>query len=262
MLGSGLEFYLVLIIFALPGIALGFTVHELCHALVATGYGDPLPRAQGRLSLNPAEQIHPVGLVALLVFGFGFARPVVFNPMYVRKGWQRAWLAFAGPLSNLLLAAVFGVLLHLVTIANPSVRACLIPSFNLSPVGFIYWFLTEGFFVNVILFVFNLIPIPPLDGYRVLEGLFRGTFPGIFQWIDAHSGVIVAVAILLFFFLPAATNGNSFIGAPITGAANWLWSWVVTGPQPPAFFPSIYYLFTSNTAGLSTALANPCSPLA
>ncbi len=261
MLGSGFEYYLILLLFAVPGIALGFTVHELCHAAVATSYGDPTPRLQGRLSLNPADQIDPLGLVLLVLIGFGFARPVQFNPAYVRSGRQRAWVSFAGPLSNLVLAALLGVLIRLLIAADPSVQLCLLPSFALPLDGYLYWFLVEAFFVNVILFAFNLIPLPPLDGYGVAEGLLGARFPAFFHWIDANRTPIYVVAILLFFVLPnlRATGGFS-LGAPLTATADWLWTRVVNGLPPPLPFPNLAYLLMPSSSGLASALAQPCLP--
>jgi Zn-dependent protease len=260
VLGTGIEFYLILLLFAVPGIAVGFTVHEVCHALVATSYGDPTPRRQGRLSLNPANQIDPLGLAMLVLIGFGFARPVQYNPAYVRRGRQRAWLAFAGPFSNLLIAAALGVVIRLLIVLVPSVQNCYLPSFALPPAGYLYWILTEGFFVNVILCVFNLIPIPPLDGYGVAEGLLRGQIPEVFSWIDMHRTWIYVVALLLFFVLPNLGSSGLSISAPILGAADWLWARLVVGPPPLALFPNIGYLISPSSASLATALANPCLP--
>jgi Zn-dependent protease len=258
VLGTGVEFYLVLLLFAVPGIVIGFTVHEYCHARVATSYGDPTPRAQGRLSFNPANQIDPLGLAALVLIGFGFARPVQYNPLYVRRGRQRAWLSFAGPLSNLVVAALLGVLLRLLILAVPAVQSCFVPSFNLPFAGYLYWLLTEAFFVNVILFVFNLVPIPPLDGYGVVEGLFRSHAPALFQWIDRNRMGILMGALLIFFVLPNFFNSGFSVSGPILGAAHLLWGAVVTGRQPLAFFPNLSYLISPASAGLATALANPC----
>lgn len=260
MLGTGVEFYLVLLLFAVPGIVLGFTVHEFCHALVATSYGDPTPRRQGRLSFNPANQIDPLGLAMLVVVGIGFARPVQYNPLYVRRGRQRAWLALAGPLSNLMVAALLGVLLRLLIAVVPAVQFCAVPSFNLTFAGYLYWVLTEAFLVNVILFVFNLVPIPPLDGYGVAEGLFRGHAPGLFQWIDRNRIGILLAALLLFFVLPSFFNSGVSLSSPIFGAADWLWARVVTGPTPLPFFPNLAYLISPASAGLTSALATPCLP--
>lgn len=258
MLGSGVEFYLVLVIFALPGIALAFTVHEYCHAAVATGYGDPLPRSQGRLSLNPANQVDPLGLVMLLTIGFGFARPVMYNPLYVRSGRQRAWLAAAGPLSNLMVALGLGILLRILLATNPWLATCSIPSFNLPVLGFVYWFLVEAFYVNVILFVFNLIPIPPLDGFGVAEGLFRSRYPTPFQWVEVHRTSIYITLLLLVLVLPQLTGGSSPISFPLIAAFNWLWAHVVTGAVPQTVFPNFEWLFYPGGSNLAAAMATPC----
>ncbi len=259
MLGSGVEFYLVLVIFAIPGIALGFTVHEYCHAAVATGYGDPTPRRQGRLSLNPANQVDPLGLVMLLVIGFGFARPVMFNPAYVRTGRQRAWLSAAGPISNLLVAAGLGVILRVLLATNPWLSSCALPSFNLPVLGFVYWFLVEAFYVNVILFVFNLIPIPPLDGFGVAEGLLGGRFPAPFRWAQLHRSGIYIGLILLILVIPNLTGGGfSPLSYPLFAAFDGLWSHVVTGPVPTIFFPNLEVLLYQGGSGFAAALGNPC----
>lgn len=258
MVGSGVEFYLILVVFAIPGIALGFTVHEYCHAAAATGYGDPTPRRQGRLSLNPADQVDPLGLVMLLVIGFGFARPVMFNPAYVRSGRQRAWVSFAGPLSNLLVAAGLGVLLRVLLATSPWLATCLVPSFNLPLLGFVYWFLVEAFYVNVILFVFNLLPIPPLDGFGVAEGLLGRQFPGPFLWAQRNRNGIYITLILVVLVLPNLLGGFSPLSYPLYGAFDWLWSHVVTGPVPQTFFPNFEWLFYPNSSALGAALAHSC----
>jgi len=258
VLGTDVEFYLVLLLFAVPGIIIGFTVHEFCHALVATRYGDPTPRAQGRLSFNPANQIDPLGLAALVLIGIGFARPVQFNPLYVRRGRQRAWLSAAGPLSNLVVALLLCLILRLLILADPTVQSCLLPSFALNVAGYAYWILVEAFFVNMILFIFNLVPIPPLDGYGVVDGLFRTHAPALFQWIDRNRTGILIAALLIFFVLPNFFNSGFSIGGPIMAVADWLWRAVVNGAPPQEFFPNYQYLISAAPPGLATALANPC----
>ncbi|HVA21050.1 MAG TPA: site-2 protease family protein [Candidatus Micrarchaeia archaeon] len=260
--GTGVAFYLILVVFALPGIVIGFTCHEFCHALVATGFGDPLPRRQGRLSLNPAAQVDPVGLVMLLLLGFGFARPVQFNPLIVRTGPRRAWVAAVGPLCNLALAAVLGLALRLLLTADPQVANCLLPSFALSPAGALYWVLIEAFFINVILCVFNLLPIPPLDGYRVVEGLLGGRFPRPFAAVERRLGAIYLVAILLLVVAPQLLPG---VGSPVYGAISALYTglWhplVGSSATPLTFFPNFQYLFQAPSGSLAQALTAPCGP--
>lgn len=258
MLGSGVEFYLVLIIFAVPGIALGFTVHEYCHAAVATSYGDPLPRRQGRLSLNPADQVDPLGLVLLLTVGFGFARPVMYNPLYVRSGRQRAWLAAAGPLSNLALAALLGLVAKVVILSNPWVQTCFNPSFDLPLMGYVYWFLIEAVYVNLILFIFNLIPIPPLDGFGVAEGLLRSRFPTPFRWVEVHRTGIYITLLLAVLLLPQFMGGFSPLSLPAGLTFNWIWQHVATGITPQLYFPNLAYLFISGGPSLAGLLTHPC----
>jgi Zn-dependent protease len=258
VLGSGVEFYLVLVIFAIPGIALGFTVHEFCHAAVANGYGDPTPRRQGRLSLNPADQIDPFGLVMLLVIGFGFARPVMYNPAYVRRGYQRAWLSAAGPLSNLVMAALIGLALRALTAADPSLSTCIVPSFNLPVLGFVYWFLVEAFYVNVILCLFNLLPIPPLDGFGVADGLLGSRFPLFFRWLELHRNGLFISLILLILVVPSLLGGVNPLYSAILAVFNTLWAHVVGGPPPAIYFPSVLYALIPGGQSLASALGTPC----
>jgi Zn-dependent protease len=257
VLGSGVEFYLILIIFALPGIALGFTVHEYCHAAAATAYGDPLPRSQGRLSLNPANQVDPLGLILLLFIGFGFARPVMYNPFYVRSGRQRAWVSGAGPLSNLGVVILVGLAIRVVLAADPTVAFCSLPSFALPFMGYIYWFLLEAFYVNVILLFFNLLPIPPLDGFGVAEGLLGSRYPTPFRWLQANRSGIYVALIILVLVVPYLFGGNSPIYDVMYGIFDWLYAHIVSSAVPQPLFPNFQWLFQSSS-NLSSALAQPC----
>lgn len=158
-------FWLILLI---PLRLLALVIHECSHGYVSTKLGDPTPRIQGRLSLNPLVHLDPVGTILMILTGFGWAKPVEVNPMYYKdrkKGM--ALVAIAGPLSNLLLAFVslliyflFAVIVHYTGIG---VSAKL-----LQIVGTACSYSAQ---VNLCFFVFNLIPIPPLDGSRIL-GMF------------------------------------------------------------------------------------------
>ena len=154
------------ILLLIPLRLLALVVHECSHGYVSTKLGDPTPRIQGRLTLNPLVHLDVMGTILMLLTGFGWARPVEVNPMYYKdrkKGM--ALVAAAGPLSNLLLAFIslllYGVLLfvsYFVKIPNVIstviVRACIYSAT-----------------INLSFMVFNLIPIPPLDGSRIL-GMF------------------------------------------------------------------------------------------
>jgi Zn-dependent protease len=138
--------------FALYMVALliAITIHEFSHAFVAERLGDPTPKLQGRITLNPASHIDLMGLVFLFIFGFGWGKPVQFDPFNLKNPRRDAALiSVAGPVSNILLALVLSILFRLV------------PSPLLLP--FIY--------LNVVLAIFNLIPIHPLDGFKIVGGL-------------------------------------------------------------------------------------------
>ena len=151
------------ILITLPGVVLGLTLHEYCHAFCAWKLGDNTARDQGRLTLNPLKHIDIIGLLFIIFAGFGWAKPVQFNPENLRKFRRdKALIAAAGPLSNL----VLGILLALV------VRVLLIYFivFYLSNVVFMYLvhILYTAALINFGLFIFNLLPIPPLDGSHIV----------------------------------------------------------------------------------------------
>lgn len=139
------------VIFVLYMLALlvAITIHEFAHAFSADRLGDPTPEIQGRLSLNPFVHIDPLGIAFLLFVGFGWGRPVEFDPFNLKNPRRdAAIISFAGPLSNFLLAGVFSLLFSI------SHSSLVIPFIHL----------------NVILGVFNLLPIHPLDGFKIVGG--------------------------------------------------------------------------------------------
>lgn len=138
-----------------------FTIHELAHAVVADRLGDPTARRMGRLTLNPVAHIDPIGGLMLLVTGFGWAKPVQVNPFNLRGDprTSMALIAAAGPLSNVALALLGVVPLRLALIASRGLE----PSFFQS-----FWL--EFCFLNLGLALFNILPIPPLDGFKLLLG--------------------------------------------------------------------------------------------
>jgi Zn-dependent protease len=210
--------YVALVLYALPGLIIGFVLHELAHAWVAVRLGDPTPRRLGRITLDPRRHVDPIGLGMLLTVGFGWAKPVTFSTAYIRTGRQQALVAAAGPLTNLVLACVFAGLLHLELAVAPNaalhVFDGLTPDFRVSfghggADAVLYWFLNEAFFVNVVLFVFNFIPIPGLDGYAVARGLFGRQLPNLFRTMEANRQVIWLAALAVLFIIPSMSGGSS-----------------------------------------------------
>lgn len=145
---------------------IAFTVHELAHALTADYLGDPTPRRMGRITLNPLKHLDPFGTILLIVAGFGWAKPVMVNPMNMRGNprTSMAIVAAAGPLSNLILAAIGAMFVRFGLISFTEASSGLSPAFLLG----------EFIWINLILAFFNLIPIPPLDGSKILFAILPG----------------------------------------------------------------------------------------
>lgn len=148
---------------------LAVTLHEVAHGYSAEKLGDPTARLLGRLTLNPLKHLDPIGTIALLVFGFGWARPVPVNANNLRHPQKdMIWVSLAGPLANLMLALFCALLLRLVVFSAASLPETSEVLSFIEPVGLMAAF---GLYINIILCLFNLLPIPPLDGGRVLMGI-------------------------------------------------------------------------------------------
>ncbi len=192
--------FLVVLIFA-------FAYHELAHAVSADRLGDPTPRSYGRITLNPFANLDRTGMILALVIGFGWAYTPI-NPAYLRGNPRRSFaiVAIAGPLANLLMAFLFGlpVRLGLVTVTPPG---DILPS--------LYSFLTFAVYYNLLLFAFNLIPIPPLDGFRILVGVLPVEMAMQLERLYQYSQMIF---LGVFFLLPVA--GINVVGqvlGPVIG---------------------------------------------
>lgn len=149
----------------------GITIHEFAHAAAATWLGDSLPGRQGRLTLQPAAHLDVAGSLMFLIGGFGWGKPVQYNPYALRASPRTgpAIVAAAGPLSNLILAALIGIGARLMPLLlGTNLRAL---SASTAPEGLVFDLLTSIVYYNLILSVFNLIPVAPLDGFTILQGL-------------------------------------------------------------------------------------------
>ena len=199
---AAIALYLIIVIIAL-------TVHEFSHAWAGHMLGDVTAKQHGRLTLNPVAHIDPYSTlllpVALILLGspvvFGAAKPVPFNPYAVRYGkWGAALVAVAGPASNLLMAIFVGLYLRFVPLSGVTGR-----------------FLLQFVFVNLAFFVFNMIPIPPLDGSRVLYAAAPSGMRDVMDQMENY-GLIVIFAFLFIsysflsrFILSAVTTMASII---------------------------------------------------
>ncbi len=150
----------------LPGIIIGITFHEAAHGYVSHWLGDPTPKNQGRLSLNPLSHIDPMGFIALLLVGFGWGKPVMIDPRYYKNPKRDELLvSLAGVTTNLIIAIIFAVIQILLIEAG--IAYSLGSTWNILNLMIQY-----VVFVNLVLMCFNLLPIPPLDGFSVITQLF------------------------------------------------------------------------------------------
>jgi len=165
----------------IPALLIAITFHEYAHAKTSHLLGDPTPRWSGRLTLNPLAHLDPVGLLMLWLFRFGWAKPVPVNPLYYKnKKLGLISVALAGPLANFVLAFMSLFILKL----------------DLAK-GYIESFLYVLFSYNLILSVFNLIPIPPLDGSKILMGILPGTNNEMFYKLEQFGPFILILLVYL-----------------------------------------------------------------
>jgi Zn-dependent protease len=181
-----------------------FSVHEFAHAWTANAFGDDTPRNAGRLTLNPLKHLDPIGTLVLIFAGFGWAKPVPINPYTLERRSPAAvmWVSLAGPFSNFLLAIIAAIPLRFGWIPY-TISGKIFPS----P----YQFLVEFITINLLLMLFNLIPLAPLDGEKIIEHLLPESWNRGFQRIRPYSTLIL---LLIIFVLP-------MIGVDIFG-------WIIT----------------------------------
>ena len=178
---------------------LSVILHEVAHGYMADWLGDPTARLAGRLTLNPMSHIDPIGTILLpliLIFTnspvrIGYAKPVPYNPYNLPGKYDETLVAFAGPATNIALALVFGLAIRFA-------GAALSPSMDVAFAIIVY--------INMLLALFNLIPIPPLDGSKVLSGIFAAVSPGlergygVFRSNFERLGILSGTLLILLIF--------------------------------------------------------------
>jgi Zn-dependent protease len=180
--------------FFLITLVIAFTVHEFAHAYFANKFGDPTARLLGRMTLNPAVHFDLFGIILLLIAGFGWARPVPVNrDNFSRPRLMGVIVSAAGPISNLLLG-IIGSIVYAALIASGTIDSIT----NEQLLRAVYWFF--GMFIpfNFFLFLFNLIPLPPLDGYRIVEDVVPRPIRAKLQQMEQWTVFIF----LLIIFIP------------------------------------------------------------
>lgn len=178
----------------MPAILIAFTFHEYAHAVVADKLGDKTPKFQGRITLNPLAHIDLIGFVMIVLVGFGWAKPVETNPNAYKNHYKDDFkVSIAGPLANVLVALIFAFITTIIYKFLPFNQIVII----------IFMMAKYTISINCMFFIFNLIPIPGLDGFHILRDLFPKTFYNIADSLYKYQ-LIILIAIIMPIF-----GGNS-----------------------------------------------------
>ena len=209
------------IVFGILVLIFSVILHEVAHGYMADFLGDPTARLQGRLTLNPFKHIDPVGTIflpALLVIThspmlIGYAKPVPYNPYNLSGKYDEALVAFAGPGTNIILAIVFGLAIRFLAPAG---------GMSLVSPSFIAAFATIAY-INMLLALFNLIPLPPLDGSKVLAGILPGelgraydSFRRSFERFGVLTGTLI-ILVIFYYLSPYFSVGLNALFNLLTG---------------------------------------------
>ncbi len=188
MFDLDLKFLLIFV----PVILFSLTIHEYAHAYIANKLGDDTAKRLGRLTLNPLKHLDPIGTILLLLVHFGWAKPVPVDPRNFKDPKKdMLYVAIAGPISNIITAIISGILLKFIVFNLASAGA--FGAYTLPLIQFLVWMI----FIGVVLAVFNMLPIPPLDGSRVLYGLLPDHLANSIKKIETY-GILIVFGIMLF----------------------------------------------------------------
>ena len=204
-------------VITIPAILIAITFHEFAHALAADKLGDDTPRRQGRLNLNPFSHLDLFGTIMLVFAGFGWGKPVEINPRNFNRKMSlskaEAIVAAAGPLINFLLAIIFEIIFCLIIRFTPGINVSGgIIYFSNQASGIVVTIIESIIAINIGLGVFNLIPLPPLDGSKILGGFLPYNAR---NWLDAHSQIFEIIFIALWI-----VGALSLIVSPIISIIN------------------------------------------
>jgi Zn-dependent protease len=187
-----------------PPILLALTFHEYAHAYVANRLGDDTAKQSGRLSLNPLRHLDPLGTIMIFLVHFGWAKPVPVNPYRLKNPKKdMLWISAAGPISNMALALASGILLRLLIATGGA------PD-RTSIMGLLIYVVFMSLQINLALAIFNILPIAPLDGSKILSGLLPAGFEKMFYFMDRY-GPFILLGLIIF----GSATGVSILGGII-----------------------------------------------
>ena len=186
------------LLLSVPPILLALSFHEYAHGWMAYRLGDPTAKHEGRLTMNPLAHLDPLGTMMIIIVHFGWAKPVPVNPMNLKDPKKdMLWIALAGPVSNVIMAAGLGLILRIMI--GMGLRA------DESFLGYFQYMLYFAVMINLVLAIFNMIPIPPLDGSKILFGLLPTEYEESFLRFQ-QIGPMVLLGLVVI---------NSYFGIPI-----------------------------------------------
>ncbi len=184
------NFITQLIILA-PPLLLALTVHEFAHGYIAYRLGDPTAKSLGRLTLNPLKHLDPIGTIAFFFIKFGWAKPVPVNPAYFKNPKKdMLWVALAGPATNLGLAIISAIVTKLIWALASILPYSTMAEAILVPLNAM---LIASVWINLVLCIFNFLPIPPLDGSRILTGLLPDDLARSYLQVERYGFIIILV---------------------------------------------------------------------
>ena len=208
---------LTMILISVPPILLALTLHEYAHGYVAYRFGDPTAKLMGRLTLNPLAHLDPFGTIMIFLVRFGWAKPVPVDPRYLQNPKRdMMWIAAAGPGMNMILAFISGLLLRAMISAGMHGQGT-------STGSLIFMMVYLSVYINLALAVFNIIPLPPLDGSRILAGVLPHRYEPTLRMLESRGPMILIGIIMLGMF----TNIH-IIGMVIMPFVNFF-MWVFAG---------------------------------
>ena len=221
--GGDWRSYVMSLLLSLPIVLLALSVHETAHGYAAYKLGDPTAKSLGRLSLNPLKHLDPIGFTCMLLFGFGWANPVPINSRYFKKPRKGiAITSLAGPISNLIMAVIFGLLFNLW--AYLMLGMTFDSEFGFNMAWYFYVFLFYGVYLNITLAVFNLLPIPPLDGSRIVSAFLPPKVAYAYLKYERIISLVLMAVLFLGVLSPVISILSDFLLEKIIFATGFWWA--------------------------------------